>query len=105
MAGAGGPLLAVNCGDTVELAGEPPALFDSSPWAERGFCRDCGTHLFYRLKATGQTLMALGVLGDPHPEFKLDHQVFIDKKPESYAFAGETFDMTEAEVFAKFGGG
>ena len=22
----------------------------SSAWAERGFCKNCGSHLFYRLK-------------------------------------------------------
>lgn len=101
----GGPLLAINCGQSVEFAGEAPAVFDSSAWAERGFCATCGTHLFYRIKTTGQTLMTLGTVADDDARFQLDHQVFIDKKPGSYAFAGETYDMTEAEVFAKFGGG
>ena len=32
-----------------------------------------------------------------------DHQVFIDKKPAYYSFANETHDMTEAEIFAKYG--
>ena len=31
-------------------------------------------------------------------------QVFIDKKPDYYSFAEKTNDMTEAEVFAKYGG-
>ena len=101
----GGPLLALDCKQTVRFDGVEPAVYDSSPWAERGFCSRCGTHLFWRLKSTGQTMLALGVLGDGDPRFVVDHQVFIDKKPASYAFAGETKDMTEADSMAMFGGG
>ncbi len=32
------------------------------------------------------------------------HQIFIDKNPGYYSFAEHTEDMTEAEVFAKYGG-
>ena len=26
------------------------ARYDSSEWAQRGFCRNCGSNLFYQLK-------------------------------------------------------
>ncbi len=35
----------------------------------------------------------------------LDHQVFVDEKPGYYAFAGETRELTGAEVFALFAEG
>ena len=101
----GGPLLAVDCGTDVEIeGGDHVTTFDSSEWAERGFCSTCGTHLFYRLKSSGQLIMSAGLFDD-QTGFAFDHQVFIDEKPDYYEFANETHDMTGAEVFAKWGGG
>ncbi|PHQ72191.1 MAG: aldehyde-activating protein [Sneathiella sp.] len=98
----GGPFLSTDCGTDVALMGEENiGVFNSSDWAERGFCKKCGTHLFYRLKETGQYIVPMGLFenGD---DFVLDHQIFIDEKPAFYSFANETTDMTGAEVFAKF---
>jgi len=99
---AGGPLFAVDCGTDVRFEGEDNiSIFQSSEWAERGFCRTCGSHLFYRLKQNGQYMLPVGLLEDGG-HWTFDHQVFIDEKPDFYAFANETKDMTGAEVFAKF---
>lgn len=98
----GGPLLAVECGAEVELSGEENiALFASSEWAERGFCKRCGTHLFYRLRQGLQYHVPAGLF-DESPDFSLDQQIFIDEKPAYYGFANNTRDMTGAEVFALF---
>ncbi len=98
----GGPLMAVDCGSGVVLdGGENVSVFDSSEWAERGFCNKCGSHLFYRLKQSGQYIMPVGLFED-QDRFVFDHQVFIDYKPGFYSFANKTDDMTEAEVFAKY---
>jgi hypothetical protein len=52
----------VNCGQAVSFDGEEHlSVFDSSKWAERGFCRSCGTHLFYRIKETGQHMIPVGI--------------------------------------------
>ena len=60
-------------------------VYNSSEWAERGFCAMCGTHLFYRLKQIGLYHVPLGLFGDQvNPEF--EKQVFIDKKPSNYSF-------------------
>ncbi len=101
----GGPLLALDCGPNVRFEGEEAiSVFDSSAWAERGFCSRCGTHLFYRLKANGQYMMPPGLF-DSEDGLVLEHQVFIDEKPEYYEFANATHNMTGAEIFAKYGGG
>jgi hypothetical protein len=98
----GGPLMVVECGTDVQFEGaDSIAVYDSSDWAERGFCRQCGSHLFYRLKEANKHFMPAGLFGD-HPEWVFDHQVFIDSKPGFYSFANETKDMTEVEVFAMF---
>ncbi len=100
----GGPLLAIDCGTDVAFEGqEQVSVFNSSDWAERGFCAKCGTHLFYRLKHNQQYIMPAGLFGDLENDFVLDHQIFIDKKPAYYAFSNKTKDMTGAEVFAKSG--
>ena len=98
----GGPLLAIDCGSNVQFDDQENIVaYASSDWAERGFCKQCGTHLFYRLKQTGQYIMPVGLLeGDIN--FDFDHQIFIDEKPAYYSFSNKTEDMTGAEVFAKF---
>ena len=99
----GGPLMAVNCGTDVLFEGEDNiSVFNSSGWAERGFCKKCGSHLFYRLKESQQHIIPVGLFDDQEL-FVFDSQVFIDKKPQFYSFANKTNDMTEAEVFEKYG--
>ncbi|TQV86223.1 GFA family protein [Exilibacterium tricleocarpae] len=98
----GGPFLALECGTEVTFEGEENiSLYDSSDWAERGFCRNCGTHLFYRLKENQLYMMSPGLFADDS-ELVFDHQVFIDEKPAYYSFANKTSDMTGAEVFEKY---
>ena len=98
----GGPLLAVDCGTDVRIENEAGvAIYPSSAWAERGFCRQCGTHLFYRFKERASYFVPVGVFGDAAP-WKLEHQIFIDEKPGFYAFANPTTNMTGAQVFAQF---
>jgi hypothetical protein len=98
----GGPLLVVDCGSEVSFTGEENvAVFDSSEWAERGFCKKCGSHLFYRLKQSSQYFVPVGLFGSDEA-FVFDHQVFIDEKPEYYCFSNETKNMTGAEVFAMY---
>ena len=100
----GGPLLAIECGAEVSIDGaERVTVYDSSAWAERGFCSRCGSHLFYRLKGNQHYAIPAGLF-DEDPAATFDHQVFIDEKPAYYSFANKTSDMTGAEVFAKYGG-
>jgi hypothetical protein len=98
----GGPLMAVDCGTEVSFEGEENiSVYNSSEWAERGFCQQCGSHLFYRLKGSQQHMMPAGLFDDKE-NFIFKAQVFIDKKPSFYSFANETAEMTEAEIFAKY---
>jgi len=57
-----------------------PAVFASSDQADRGFCRDCGTPLFYRWKGGGFTSVTLGSLDDtqavaPNHQFGIEGRV------------------------------
>lgn len=98
----GGPLMTVDCGTEVTFTGDDViSVFNSSEWAERGFCSRCGSHLFYRLKADGQYIMPAGLFGAIEG-WVFDHQVFVDERPAYYQFANKTKDMTGAELFAMY---
>jgi hypothetical protein len=86
-------------GEVAFSGSENITVFRSSPWAERGFCRICGTHLFYRLVSGQLFEIPVGLLGDD-ARWTLTQQIFIDEKPAFYAFANETRMLTGAEVFA-----
>ncbi len=70
-------------------------------WAERGFCKQCGGHLFYKLKRNNQYIVPAGVFENLQ-EVVFDHQIFIEEKPSFYCFSNQTRNMTGAEVFAQF---
>ena len=98
----GGPLLAVDCGQNVSFEGEENiSVYNSSDWGERGFCKKCGSHLFYRLKENKQYIIPAGLFEDQE-FFVFDHQVFIDHKPAFYSFANKTTNMTEAEIYEMY---
>ncbi len=93
-------MFALDGGDSVRFESEDAiAVYDSTPWAERGFCSKCGTHLFIRVKQTGRYILRAGLF-DVDEGLEFDHQIFIDKKPTYYCFANETRELTGAEVFA-----
>ena len=99
---SGGPLLAVDCDQDVTIEGEDDVrVFDSSEWAERGFCHQCGTHLFYRLKPTGQYIIPVDLFDDLE-QISFESQIFTDQKPGYYEFANETTMKTGEELFAEF---
>ena len=94
--------MVVNCGGDVEFeGGENITVYNSSEWAERGFCRNCGSHLFYRLKGQAEYQIPVGIFED-QASYRFVLQVFVDNKPEFYTFANETKEMTGQEVIAEF---
>jgi hypothetical protein len=98
----GGPALGVSCGSNVQIGGvDKIKVYKSSEWAERAFCGECGTHIFYRLLSTNEHFIPAGLF-QHGIEFEFTEQIFIDKKPSYYEFTNQTLNMTEAEVFAKY---
>lgn len=91
---------------SVDVTG-PVKTRKTSDWAERGWCDDCGSGLFYHITAEGPYHDAYSV---PSGLFAnaggatLTGEFFTDKRPAGYAFAGELNGMTEAETVALFGG-
>lgn len=99
----GGPLMTVDLENGFEVLSGDTFIgkYNSSEWAERHFCKNCGTHLMYRLKESGHSNVPLGIL-ENFEEFKFNLQIYIDSKPHNYDFSNQTKMMTEAEVIAMF---
>ncbi len=82
----GGPALAVFVGSVSFSGEESIGRYASSDWAERGFCKQCGSNLFYFLKPEQYILWA-GSFDDQN--FDLDGEIFCAEKPEWYDFSGD----------------
>jgi hypothetical protein len=98
----GGPFLAVHCGSEITVSGkEHVSIFSSSEWAERAFCKNCGTHLYYRLTQSDEYIVQLGLFHQEN-NFVFKQQIFIDRKPSFYTFSDDTKNLTEKEVFEQY---
>ncbi|MCR9122913.1 MAG: GFA family protein [Phyllobacteriaceae bacterium] len=95
---ASAPFMAIDCADLSFEDEDHVRRFRSSDWAERGFCDRCGSALFYHIIGGDNYQMAAGLLDD-QTGLAFTHQVFIDKKPDHYAFAQETSNLTEAQIY------
>ncbi len=105
---SGSALVAVQVApDAITFEGaEHVRTIQSSAWAERAWCDRCGSNLFYRITMAGpmqgQRHVAMGLFDDPDA-LPLTSEIYIDRKPSSFAYAGSHHTMTEAEVEAMFG--
>lgn len=102
--GSGGPTISVDC-ENVKINGEDNlSWYRSSKSAERGFCKKCGSSLFFRL-IDGSSYMnvSTGVLDDESGITIRDH-IYVDCKPSYYDFADKCPRFTEAEFLAKIQG-
>lgn len=99
---SGGPLLSALAGSVIFEGEANISRYDSSVWAERGFCSKCGSNLFYRLKEADEHVLCMGAFNDETP-FELAGEIYVDEKPPGYDFAGEHPRQTGAEFMASLG--
>jgi hypothetical protein len=97
----GAPFFAVGTKCVTFDGSENISRYASSSWAERGFCKVCGSVLFYFLIPAKTYAMSVGAFDDPS-QFRLSLEIFIDRKPESYSLAGDHARWTEAETLKRF---
>ncbi len=99
---SGASNMALDAGEDIEIEGaDNISVYRSSEWAERAFCKTCGSNLYYRLIDAGSYSICAGILEDQE-SLVLDSQFFIDEKPAYYDFANDTEKLTGAEVFARY---
>lgn len=104
-----GPFMSVQVDGNLNFFGEENiSTYRSSEWAERGFCKLCGSNLYYRLLPRAECpdgdlrLSAGTVTVQNGLAFK--HEVFVDNAPDWYRFANEAerHRMTESQLLAKY---
>ncbi|MFW2541459.1 GFA family protein [Primorskyibacter sp. 2E107] len=93
---------------TVRWSGEDLRILQTSDWAERAFCGKCGSGLYFRVTMRGEwygnTEIPVGLFDDPNG-FEITNEIYIDHKPDSYAFdgmAGRAL-LTRQDCVEKFG--
>lgn len=99
---SGGPLFEIECGPNVAFEGaENISTYRSSNWARRGFCKECGTHLFVQSDENGDYGISPGLFADT-TGLQFRRQVFVDQKPKYYSFANETLNVTSEYIHENF---
>lgn len=82
------------------------ATVQSSDWAERAFCRLCGSALYYHLTGDGAMSdnieLPLGLLDDASG-LSFTNEIYIDHKPDSFAYSGDRTRLTRKDALARFG--
>jgi len=97
----GGPALGFACSGVDIAPVEDITTYDSSEWAQRGFCRHCGSHLFWRARGKDLYFLPAGLFDDLG-ELTFTEEVYFDHKPAFYSFANPTLKLSEAETLAKY---
>ena len=93
-----GPFLYVECGDSLQFqASACLGIYRSSPWAERGFCSQCGSTLYYKMLKTASYSVSAEAFDQS--DYHFTSQIFIDRKPSYYSFRNETHNTREEEWF------
>ncbi|MDC9615936.1 GFA family protein [Xenorhabdus khoisanae] len=98
----GGPFLSVDCKDDLQIEGaENISTYLSSEWAERAFCKKCGTHLFYHLHHPSAYYVPVALFENNHSS-KLSRQIYVDSKPKYYNFVEKTPMLTKQDILNLF---
>lgn len=99
---SGGPGMGVSVGKVTFDGAENITAYASSEWAERAFCKQCGTNLYYRMPEQDMYILWAGAFDDQTP-FEMHGEIYIDEKPAGYNFAGEHPRQTGQEFLASIG--
>jgi hypothetical protein len=98
---SGGPFFSTTTGK-VEFEGEEHITrYQSSVWAERGFCNICGSNIYYRIPKLGNYEMCVGAFDDTDG-LVMTSEIFIDRKPDGFSLAGDHPRLTEKETLEKY---
>ncbi len=83
------------------ITGDTIRSYPSSEWGERAFCTTCGTSLWFHAIGTDDYALSPGLLDD-WSGIRIADEIFIDRKPDTYAFAGDHPRLTGDAFFATF---
>lgn len=100
----GAPGIAVMFEEGVQVVSGEDAIrgFQSSDWAERVFCTNCGSTLYYRLLDSDSIHGAQAGLFDLPQGLRIHEEIFVDEQPDYYRFDSDAPRITSAEMFERF---
>jgi hypothetical protein len=98
---SGGPALGFPVSRVTIEPADGVTVYDSSAWAQRAFCRRCGSHLYWKARDKDLYFLPAGLFDDLGA-VTFTEEIYIDHKPEYYSFADATRKLTEAETIAKY---
>jgi len=75
--------------------------YDSSPWARRGFCNKCGSHMFYQLKNETEMSVGVGMLDDS-AGMEVAGQIFANSHPEWGPLDCSALENMDDELLAQY---
>lgn len=90
-----GPWMAIQAPDA-EIRGDSLRVFQSSMFAERGFCAACGSAIFHRPQDGPERAISAGLF-DPD-QLAIAFQICIDRKPAYYSVQPETDVRTTSQL-------
>lgn len=90
-----GPWMSLQVPDAV-IDGDGLAIFQSSAFAERGFCRRCGTHIFHRPQDGPELAVSAGLFQSVN--LHVAREIFFDAKPEFYRFVADSDKRSSASM-------
>lgn len=97
----GGAMYAGLESDGFAVEGEDSvSVYKSSDWAERAFCKTCGSNLWYEFLPTGNRTFLAGLFDLPEG-FGIKQQIFVDEKPDWYDLVQESPMKTGEEIIAE----
>lgn len=98
--------ITVPAGNVEWTGAEHVAKRQSSAWGERAWCAECGSALWFRVTVdgpySGNLELPIGTFDDANG-LTMTNEIYIDHKPDSYAFAGTGRNvLTRAQCVEKF---
>ncbi len=101
---ASGPFMAIRFSSGVTLTKDDGLdWYASSDRGERGFCRHCGSTLFWREPGEARDwAVSVGTLAEGHGQEIVEH-IWIDDKPDFYDFADDAPRKTAAQCLGEEG--
>lgn len=98
--------ITVPAGNVVWSGLDHVARRKSSAWGERAWCAECGSPVWFRVTVdgpySGNVELPIGTFDDANG-LTMTNEIYIDHKPDSYAFAGDGRQvLTRAQCVEKF---
>ena len=79
-----------------EVTGDTLIVYKSSAFAERGFCAQCGSHIFHRPQDGPELAISAGLF-EPDGQY-IAREICFDDKPPFYEFVARSERRTTASM-------